>query len=156
MENQKTREEIKYNALIGRIGTDYYFLDYIFKDGENFKGATGTVLETLTEEEVKQRNDDYLSEDEMIGQWREAVYAKATIEGFYDWLEMVKDELGEDAGIDSSSESEYSPILREILGEEAVYRTNCTGGGRCFSVDMQWDEIYNQELWEKIKEIETV
>lgn len=49
-------------------------------------------------------------------------------------------------------------ILREAISkltEEDYPVFECTGGGRSFSSDMMWDEIYNQELWEKIKEIET-
>jgi len=30
----------------------------------------------------------------------------------------------------------------------------CATGGRCFSPDMEFDKVYDEKLWQQIKEIE--
>jgi len=155
MNNTQKRQETPYNKLIGRIGDEYYFLDYTFEHSDNFKGATGSVLTPLTEEECQERNDQASEDSEMVEFWKQAVEADRTTDSFQDWLEMVKEEEGEEAGLDDSYRAEYMPILQELLGEDEVYTTDCTGGGRCFNPKMEWDELYNPELWEIIKKAET-
>ena len=56
------------------------------------------------------------------------------------------------------SGSEFWEDLRKAvpeLTEEEYPIFTCIGGGRSFSVDMEWDVLYDEELWEKIKEAET-
>jgi hypothetical protein len=111
-------------------------------------------MEVLTKEECKELNDQTNDDEEMLFFWKQAVEANRTQESFVDWLEIVKDEQGEDAGLDDSNRNEYMPILQELLGEDQVYTTNCTGGGRYFDKNMKWDELYAPELWELIKQAE--
>lgn len=43
-----------------------------------------------------------------------------------------------------------------LSNEETTYIfSDCIGGERCFDVNMKWDEIYNPELWEIIKQFES-
>lgn len=150
MNNEKRTE---YNKLIGRIGEKYYFLDDIFQYDDNFKGATGSVLIPLTEEECQEINEQANDDSELTDFWKQAVEADRTTDSLEDWCEQVRDEQGEDAGLDPSYRAKYMQILQKIKPD--TYTTDCVGGGRCFDIDMEWDEIYNPELWELIKQAES-
>lgn len=150
------REQVNFNKLVGRRGDEYYFCDYIFNQG-SFKGATATVLRPIPKDEYDERTDrsnliDYLEEP-----WKEAVAAGQTTEGLGEWAEYAIDVDGVEhcAGFDPSGEELY-PQLRAIgLTEEEYPAIECTGGGRSFSHDQQFDEVFDAELLEKIRRVET-
>lgn len=153
MENKRTQQN--YNKLIGRIENEYYFLDYIFYDGKDFKGATGSVMSPLTEDEYDERVDDYFSYENMREFWQQAVKAKRTDLGLDEWIEEVKNTDGENGVIDDSYSASYGEILKEKLGNEKAFMIECVGGGRCFDKKMKWDELFSKTLWEAIKKSET-
>ena len=146
------KEETKYNKIVGRIGNDYYFLDYTFLHSDNFRGATGSKLSPLTEDEYNKRVEDYFNIDNMREYWQQAVEAKKTDLGLDDWIELVRDTDGEEYIIDRSDEP-YAEILREMLGHEA-FEVECVGGGRCFKKNMKFDEVYNKKLVKEINKFE--
>lgn len=146
MSTQNNRKQRDYKKLIGRIGNEYYFLDYIFYNGKDFKGATGSIMSPLTEEEYLERVDNYFDYDNMREFWQQAVEAKRTDLGLDDWIEMVKDTDGENGVIDDSHENTYGEALKEKLGEEKAFRIECIGGGRCFDKNQKWDEIFDKKL----------
>ena len=151
--NKTKRKEIIYNKLIGKINNEYYFLDYTFNQGKGFKGATGTVVEVLTEEKRDERVENYFDADNMKYLWEQAVNGDRTVLGLDDWIDLVRETDGESGVIEEATE-EQKNALKELLGEEAVFMTNVRGGGRCFDENMKWDKLFNSELWEKIKAIE--
>ena len=155
--NTSDRTETKYNKLIGRIGDSYYFLDDIFKYKDDFKGATGTVLEPVSQESYDETMTvDGFKDRGYDEHWKGAVESGSTELGLDDWLQLVLDQYGDEAVYDLSGYSDdLWDQLRDIgLTEEKYPIFTCVGGGRSFSPDMVWDELYNPELWEKIKEVE--
>jgi len=148
------RKEIKYGILIGRIDNEYYFLDYLFFETKKFKGATGSVMSPMDEDEYNERVESYFDPENMREFWKGAIEDGQTEDGLDDWIEFVRNTDGEEGVIDRSHSSSYGEELKEKLGEEKAFEIECVGGGRCFKEDMQWDEIYDKELWEKIKEYE--
>ena len=148
------RQETKYNKLIGRIDKNYYFLDEIFKYDENFQGATGSVMNPLTEAEYNKRVENYFETEHMREFWSQAVEANKTDLGLDDWIELVKNTDREEGVIDRSYATTYGKQLKELLGEDKVFEVECSGGGRCFYKDMKWDELFNENLWQKIKQVE--
>ena len=72
------KRETKYNQLVGRIGDEYYFLDYTFHHGDDFKGATGSELSPLTEDEYNERVESYFDPENMRDSWRQAVSDSST------------------------------------------------------------------------------
>lgn len=152
----KDRTETTYNKLIGRIDNAYYFLDDIFSYAHGLHGATATVLEpvpldeyenTKTVEGLRNRGYDDL--------WQDAVSGGRTELGLDEWLELILNTDGDEGIWDLSGYDNWDQ-LREIgLTEEEYPIFICTGGGRSFSKDMRWDELYNKELWKKIRIAET-
>lgn len=149
------RQQTDYNKLVGRKGDEYYFCDYIFDHGDNFKGATGTVLVPISKDEYEERTSedgllDYLGEH-----WQGAVSSGETEMSKSEWVQWVYDVDGDDALFDFSGSNLWDQ-LREIgITEEEFPVIQCQGGGRCFGRFEDFDEIYDQELWEKIQAIES-
>jgi len=139
-----TTTRTTYNELVGIHNGEYYGLDSIFDHG-SFKGATGTVLTALTPAIAQQYREEYDFEE----LWKDAVASDATEMGLTAWSEMVRNIDGDLTFFDPSG-SVYEDAIRthfeESTGEE-MELTDCRGGGRCFSVDMVWDELLRPDLW---------
>ena len=147
------RKEVFYNKLIGKIENEYYFLDRTFDEGKNYKGAVGTIVEVLTEEEYNERVEDYFEPENMKEFWQQAVERDKTELSLEGWISLVIENDGEEIAIEEGTE-EQTDTLKELLGEDKVFKTDIRSGGRCFYKDMKWDKLYNKELWEVIKTIE--
>ncbi len=151
--------QTQVKKLVGRIDNSYYFCDTLFEHADDFKGATATVLCPVSEarrDEETDPNGDY-ARDRFEDCWRQAVQAGQTTEGLDAYVEHILDIDGDEAVYDMSG-YDYWDILREAvpeLTEEDFPVFECVGGGRSFSPDMKWDEIYDEELWQKVKAIET-
>jgi hypothetical protein len=151
----ENRKQTDYNKLVGRIDDEYYFLDYTFDDtlhGGEFKGATATVLRPVSDHEHEERISD-LSEwfrDSWIG----AVGAGETEDSLESWSEWIYKTNGDESIYDLSGQDLW-PQLRAIgLSEDDYPLFECTGGGRSFSKNMKFDEVYNQELVDIINQFE--
>ncbi len=151
----ETKQNQKIGELVGRKDDSYYVCDTIFKHADDFKGATATVLVPVSEDDHENRTDPYNSDttDRFRECWVEQVKAGQTDRGLEDWVEEILAVDGDEAVFDFSGH-EYWDLIRKAvpeLTEEAYPVFECIGGGRSFSPDMEWDEIYNPQLWEKIK-----
>ena len=145
------KEETQIHKLIGRIGEEYYFCDYVFKD-KNFKGATGTLMHPVTAEEAEELRDNWDKDGEL---WQEAVANKQTTLGQDDWKKQIL-YIGDDSVVfDLSYADTYGGKLLDKLGRDNYELVECIGGGRCFKVDMAWDELFDAETWELIKQYES-
>ena len=152
------RKQTDYDKLVGRIGNEYYFCDYIFRHYRDFKGATATILRPVSEDEYNERMDPTSSDtQDWFGElWRDAVASERTEVGLEEWIEWVLDNDGPDAIFDLSCDHLWDDLREAVLEftEEDYPVFECIGGGRCFSPDMKWDEIYDNKLWQKIKKVE--
>jgi len=152
------REQIDYNKLIGVIGDEYIFLDYVFKHNHGFKGATGTSLVAISQDEYEERTDPENIKERYEDAWRETVRLGKTTAGLNEWVSIIIYNDGvEECAFDTSYwNSDMWTEIREKTGhtveEYPVYE--CTRGGRMFKKDMQWDELYEPELWKLICEYE--
>jgi hypothetical protein len=163
---ENTRDN--YDALIGRMDNEFYFLDDIFKYKDGFKGATGTIVMPVnsrnyeyatSEDGILERFMDAMGEDE----WLEALQlnrddfededdlTKAIEDGIYQLYSYG--ELHPFEYADSDIESQMRE-LSEFADESKYPLFEVIGGGRIFGKDVVFDEIYNQELYDKIKQIE--
>jgi len=157
-----------YDSLVGRIGDEFYFLDDIFKYKDGFKGATGTIVMPVnsqyyeyatSEDGILERFMDAMGEDE----WLEALQlnrddfededdlTKAIEDGIYQLYSYGELQPFEDAGSDIESQMRE---LSEFADESKYPLFEVIGGGRIFGKDVVFDKIYNQELYDKIKQIE--
>lgn len=152
------RTQTNIKQLVGRIGSEYYICDYLFEDGQNFKGATATVLRSVSQVEYEERTDpegEYVL-DWFDDLWRESVAAGNTTKSLKDFIEEALAVNGDEAVFDFSGYN-YWDLIREAeseLTEENYPVFECVAGGRSFYSDMKFDKIYNKKLWEQIKEIE--
>ena len=149
------REEKKINKLVGRIGDEYYFCDYIFSH-DDFHGAKGTILRPVNKDEYEGAMDIKNAKDRFYDLWAEAVEDRRTEESLEDYCQNIIDCDNEEAFWDFSG-SNYWDDLREAIPEltkEEYPVFECVGGGRSFSLNMEWDEIYDRDLWELIKQAE--
>lgn len=150
------RQQTNYNQLVGRKNDSYCFCDYIFKD-EDFQGATATILRPVSKAEYEQRMDPDNVQDNFEELWRESVQSGRTQDGLVEFVEEILAVDGDEAVFDFSGCNLWDKLREAVpeLTEEDYPVLEYIGGDRSFSSDMEWDEIYNQELWEKIKVVET-
>lgn len=149
------KQQTNYNKLVGRTGDEYYFCDYIFTHADDFKGATGSVLRPVSKAEYEERTSQEELEDRFSDVWREAVASGSTTDSLSVWVEQAFDIDGDEMVFDLSY-SRYWDQLRELgFNDEEYPLFECTGGGRCFSKDIKFDEVYDQGLLNKIIAIES-
>jgi len=158
---KEERKQKNFNKLVGRIGNDYYFCDYIFIDGkmnnELFQGATGTVLNPVSKEEYEERTDPESEEclDYFKEIWQMSVQDDNTELGLQEWVEQVLNIDGDEAVFDFSGYNLWEQLRDIGLNEDDYPVFECVGGGRSFDSKMKFDEVYNKDLWRLIKAVES-
>lgn len=151
-----SREQKNIKKLVGRIGNEYYFCDYIFNNDDTFHGVVGTELRPVSKEEYEETMNIENAKDYFKDLWTEVMKDGRTESSLEDYCQNIIDCDGDEAFWDFSG-YEYWNELREAVPEltrEDYPVITCTGGGRSFGADMKWDKIYNKGLWEVIKQIE--
>ena len=151
----KEQKDIK--KLVGRIGDGYYICDYVFKYEDGLHGATATVLRPVSKQEYEDSQEIDNLKGRFADLWMEAVRDGRTEESLEDFAQGIYNNGGDEYLWDSSG-YEYWDMLRKTipeLTEEDFPVFDCSSGGRSFSVDMKWDEIYDAEVWVLIQEYES-
>ena len=163
------RKETIYNQIIGIKDGNLVLLNYIFDNGNDFKGATGAYFEVLSQDEAERLTDDF-DGDEL---WRMAVAAGDTTLGLDDWtaeyIYACKLDGLDFPMQDNSYLNELSRALNDLSEENLEdlhfyyencglsyedYIFNCVGGGRCFDANDKWDVVFRPDLLEKIMAVE--
>jgi hypothetical protein len=150
-------------VLIGRRDSEFWFIDSVFKHGDDLSGVSGTICHPVSEEYAEELlSQDNLEErfgDCWNDQFENAVQDDClrcegypNEEGCEDcnypsvsaWCAQIGQYDGIDAVIDYAGD-EYTEALVAI-GEDAEY-ADTSGCGRIFgSADLTgWDEIYNRK-----------
>ena len=147
------------NKLVSRIDDEYYICEYLFKNTEDFKGATALILSPVSRAEYEERTDpeSEVAIERFEECWREQVRAGVTTHSLKEYVEEILAVDGDEAVFDMGG-YEYWDMLRKAepeLTEEDYPIFECVGCGRSFSKEMQFDKIYNEKLWQQIKEIES-
>jgi hypothetical protein len=144
------------NALVGRIGEEYYICDYLFRYEKGFSGATAIVVTPVGRRDY----DEQIAEDEYwYEHWQAAVAAGATRESFEEWASEIdsddREEIlfspytgGHEGAIYAKVAEREGVTLEEAREEFPILST--TGGGRSFSLAMAWDELYEPRIWADI------
>lgn len=144
-----TRKSTTYNKVIGIKDDEIYLLNDIFKYKDGLKGATGSVLSPLTQEQVEGR-----CEPENFKEYWQIPVSEDLTE---DSLETFADNLiNECEFFPFHDDSDICFIPEEIQQEyfPNAVTFECVGGGRCFSKNMQFDIVINQELLDLINNME--
>jgi len=149
MQKTNEREATKYYELVARRGDEYIMLDETFKYGDGFHGATGSTFRLVSREEYEERTSPEAIRDSYEYIWREQAGRGDTELGLTEWLEQIDpDEIFDD--------TQYADLVRERAGvsEEDYPIVECVGGGRCFSVGDEYDEVFRPDLLDVIKQAE--
>jgi len=147
-------ERIPINKVVGRIDDVYYFCEDLFDHG-SFKGATGEEIAAIPKREYDDRMSDENVMDCYEDAWRKTVSSGRTKLGLVEWVQDIVCYEGEEVMFDPC-DYEAEMQIRAITGfdEDDYPVLECVGCGRIFSDEMTWDEIYEPEVWEKIREYE--
>lgn len=167
-----TREGTTYNQIVGIKDNELWILEDSFQHSDDFKGVTGYHMDTMTQDYIDSRNDTSELMEEYDYLWREAVAAKNTELGLEEYIEMLQRDvecnsdglfLGDDDSFRYQTEELINNLPKEqkeklesifgVMGEDYV-TWNCSGCGRCFNADDEWDYVFNPELLEVIKKHE--
>jgi len=150
------KEEKSIKKLVGRIGDTYYVCDCIFRYGNIFHGATATVLCPVSRENYEYSQETDQLKERFEDLWRTAVIDGGTDQSLEDYAQEIFDVDGDEALWDFSGH-EYWDMIRQAvpeLAKEDYPVFDCVRSGRSFSYNMEWDEIYDRELWKCIQEVE--
>lgn len=156
------RQTVK--KAVGIKDGELYIADYFFNHGGNFNGVTGWVMRPLTETEIEAMNEPENYVEYYRGVWKDAVRTGRTEDGLEDFAEdAARWEEGLYPGDDPSFRDETESIVNalsevnrdEILNYCGEYQTwQCSGCGRIFSKDMDFDYVIDLDLLDKIRETE--
>lgn len=127
------RETTTYNIVLGTNGAgEIVILDDVFKYGDGFQGATGSIVQPVSQEEIERA----LTADEKE-EWHEEIWRQdagsthGTTESLRDWSRSVPDEEYLDSRFEEYSSLDTEDIARAI-GVEAPERYMLTSLGRIF------------------------
>lgn len=168
------RTQTTYNKIVNfdEETKEITVLDYTFEHSEDFKGATGTSFEPVSEDSYKEamqkesviehilecgipmkfysnKVQEYYSQDNEfdIDETLRENAAKRCLKAMKDNKEI------ENFTFDCSYRELWDTLRKELgLTEKEAYIFNCTGGGRCFDEDFQGN--INPELSEVIRNAE--
>lgn len=128
-----TRTEKTYNLVLGtQEDGSVVVLDYVFRYGDRFEGATGSILRPVSQEEIYRA----LVEDEKT-EWYEEIWrsdagsSNGTEKGLAEWVDQISD----DEYIEGRFEEYRTHSADDIaatLGVETPARYELIGIGRVF------------------------
>lgn len=148
------RNETKYYKPVGIKNGSIYFLDYTFDNGD-FKGATGTVFDPITQNDIDEFNDKNFLKDVYHDTWVESVKSGNTEESLEDF---INDLYNFCEGEYPTQDCSYSHLWKEAhkYYDNTVKTFNCSGGGRCFDEELlnSFDKVIDPELIKIIKQFE--
>ena len=167
-----TKEEIKINQIVGIKGGELYVLEDVFKYSDEFKGATGYSMGTISQSYIDEMNDIDFLESKLDYLWREAVQAGNTTDSLREYMQNLIDECQFYDQLfpldDNSFRHQTEKLVEELPAEQKVelvkvfgvigedYATwSVNGCGRCFKADDEWDVIFRPDLLELIKQYES-
>ena len=135
---------------------EYVFLDEAFKNGNDFKGLTGTKFIFLTEEEVSDRIDDY--------DFRQLRVDVVNCNNTDDWYSEWRDSLDESEELRCVLDDSYSGTswvnnaiaYANVIEDQDYEYSDCVSGGRIFDEEMlnrDFREYVDEENYKKFLEL---
>lgn len=164
--NERTMRH-KGCTLIGRNGSDYFFADSVFDHGDGFKGVTGFVVRPVCTKEwewaedrenVAERYDDVFNkfwDGKGSGSRCKSTgrFISARETAFNAWIDLAIAVDGIDhLMFDGSYVCDASDIFDRLGVEHET--TDCSGYGRIFSKDSDYEELYNLSAWVAVRSLE--
>jgi hypothetical protein len=151
----------KIYKLVGKIGDEYYGVDSLFEhapdsEGKVLKGAVGTVLVAITEEEYKFRTSQDQLEERFEDYWRQIVANGDTELSLSEWTKYAFENDGDESVFDIAWD--YGQEVIDFLVAQGEFEKDevkffeAVGGGRCFNQERvnAFDTIYDADLLRRI------
>ena len=149
-------------AIVGKTEDgEYYVLDYVFHDvrinhvddGSLFTGAVGSVFRPVPKDMQDERMEPENAEEYFDDCWRLRVADGIETRGLSEFTADVLDSDGIEAVFDLSfgdmgdkvAELYNSELDDDHGPEDEAEFSECVGGGRCFTRDVQWAKIYDYD-----------
>lgn len=138
-----------YNEVIGYTPDgDVIILHDTFDHGNGFRGATGSILELISQERYDQDTSDEALEEQAEELWRQdAGSTNGTTKSLEEWAEEAHDDL-----VELVYDSSYSAYVPD--GDHVA--TNCIAAGRIFPDALSDATIIRPDLVAVINEAEGV
>jgi hypothetical protein len=162
-----TYKQDDYCKVVAQNGNgELIMLDYIFDDGDGFKGATGSIFRPVSVDEHDERYSIEGLKNHGYGDlWKSAVQEGQTEDSLDDWLQDVLDMDGVESVFDLSFslqiEAEVNRLVKEgklkpeYADREQYPFFEYVSSGRCFDKDDKYETVFEPELLKKIRAIET-
>lgn len=145
-------------VLIGRNGSEYHFCESVFDHGDDFQGATGSIVRPVSAEEYEWASDRENVAERYCMYWMEMKGIRDYDEDeheaeFMEWIDQML-QYDDPAWImfDDSDTCDASESF-EALGIEHEC-TDCIGGGRIFSVGSDYEEVFNRKALVALQALE--
>lgn len=146
-------------VLIGRKGNEFWFVDSVFWHRADFYGCTGTTVWPVSSEQV----EEMLSTDSLADRfgyyWAEQAQIKPDCDDCacgpneegceycgYQSLNSLCADIARFDGLNAVVDypgHEYEEILAEFIDD--LETVDCSGCGRIFHGDPDFDEVYNRK-----------
>jgi len=151
------RQQVNYNKPVGIKDGSIYFLNYVFDHSDNFRGATGTVLDPITNNYIENiTTEDWTEYSRDL--WRSAVETNSTESSLENYAKLVEDDSEMSGLLYPGHDNSYSELYDEAKKhfDSNVETFNCSGGGRCFNLELlnSFDKVIDQDLIDLIKSYE--
>ena len=149
------RESYVYNKPVGIKDGSIYFLNEIFNYKDGMKGATGTVLDPVTQSEIDEKNDFDNAVEYYREIWKSSVDADSTEQSLKDYVEdCLNYQDGEFPGHDNSYSELHDEAKKHF--DDDIETFDCTGGGRCFNEELlsSFDKVIDHSLIDLIRQYE--
>jgi hypothetical protein len=155
--SNKDRQQVDYNKPVGIKDGSIYFLNYVFDHSDNFRGATGTVLDPITTNYIESiTTEDWIEYSRDL--WRSAVETNSTEASLEDYAKLIEDDSEMSGLLYPGHDDSYSEFHDEAKKhfDSNVETFNCSGGGRCFNLELlnSFDKVIDQDLIDLIKSYE--
>jgi hypothetical protein len=128
--------------LVGRNGTDFYFVSSIFDHGSGFRGCTGFVVRPVSAAELNSysRDDvrDYL-DDAGCHEGKTCAEFNRFVDDVIQYDGVDKVFFDESFCCDASEHFDALGIEYEC--------TDCSGCGRIFSASSDYEELFSHAAW---------
>ena len=154
-ENTKEQISVWKVVNIDKETNEIEVLDYLFRDGKDFHGATGTRFEPVSKKQYKE-----MTKKSYIAEMLEGCYSLDDLvkhhgtKSYNVLAQRIIDNDEQDSFVFDLSYNEHWDILRECGYNEKDYPLfNCTGGGRM--LDANYKGNVSEELNAKIREYES-
>lgn len=156
--NNNDKQQVNYNKPVGIKDGSIYFLNYVFSCSDDFRGATGTVLDPITSNYIESITiEDWIEYSRDL--WKAAVETGSTVASLEDYAKLIQEDSEISGLLYPGHDDSYSELYDEAKKyfDSDVETFNCSGGGRCFNLELlnSFDKVIDQDLIDLIKSYET-